>query len=169
MIGLDLGAFTWVESEPSRPRRQVAFLDYPTFCWKFNIVKSMTLYYYFVQFDQFNGILELPCLSTTILFLQLSFEVFHIFLKKYITGKCNSYLYSKSDGSIKCGSTLEHGLMIAQASDQCAQIGAIIPDLLSPNDQQIVNIIGVSIHILIKYWSQGNLSKMRSIIFCPNH
>ena len=76
---------------------------------------------------------------STIIIKSLSY-----FLKTSITGICNSYLYTKSDGSVKCGSTLEHGLTIAQASDQCAEIGAIIPDLPSPNDQQMMNIIRVS-------------------------
>ena len=64
---------------------------------------------------------------------------------KWFTGICDSYLYFKSDGSIKCGSTLDHGLTIQQASDQCAEIGAIIPELPSPNDRQIINIIRVII------------------------
>ena len=71
-----------------------------------------------------------------------------ILVEKCLTGICDSYLYFKSDGSIKCGSTLDHGLTIQQTSDQCAESGAIIPELPSPNDWQMINIIRVIIYFL---------------------
>ena len=71
----------------------------------------------------------------------------------YFTGACDSYLYFKSDGSLKCGSKLDYGLTFSQASDQCAEIGEIIPELPSPNDQQIINIIRVIIYLYLKFHS----------------
>ena len=62
---------------------------------------------------------------------------------KYTLGVCDNNLYSKSDGSLKCGSFLEHGLTIKQASAQCAQINAIIPELPYQNDNQIINLLKV--------------------------
>jgi hypothetical protein len=38
-----------------------------------------------------------------------------------LIGACDSYLFSKSDGSLKCGSFLEHSLTLDVASAQCAQ------------------------------------------------
>jgi hypothetical protein len=58
-------------------------------------------------------------------------------------GVCDHYLYQKSDGSLKCGFPIDHGLILAEAASQCAQNNAIIPELPSPNDQQILNIIRV--------------------------
>jgi len=52
-------------------------------------------------------------------------------------------MYQKSDGSIKCGFVIEHGLDLTQAASQCAQKNSIIPEFPNPNDQQIVNIIKV--------------------------
>jgi hypothetical protein len=40
----------------------------------------------------------------------------------HVEGVCDNYLYTKSDGSLKCGSFLEFGLLIATAAAQCAQV-----------------------------------------------
>ena len=56
---------------------------------------------------------------------------------------CDNYLFSKSDGSLKCGSFLDHGLTIYEASAQCAKINAIIPELPYQNDNQIINLLKV--------------------------
>ena len=60
-----------------------------------------------------------------------------------MSGVCDNYLYCKSDGSLKCGNFLEYGLTINEASVQCANINAIIPELPYQNDNQIINLFKV--------------------------
>ncbi len=80
-------------------------------------------------------------------------------------GLCDNYLYTKSDGSLKCGSFLEHKLTIFDASQQCFLIGAIIPEIPSPNDQQILNILRVSKtfqKILFSYTTADDLGYIKN-------
>ena len=60
-----------------------------------------------------------------------------------LTESCDNYLYPKSDGSLKCGSSLDHKLTIYQASQQCDQIDAVVVEVPNPTDQQTLNILRV--------------------------
>ena len=70
-------------------------------------------------------------------------KIIFICFKWIYQGVCDNYLYQKSDGSLKCGTVIDHGLDLFQATSQCGLMNSIIPEFPNPNDQQIFNIIRV--------------------------
>ena len=53
---------------------------------------------------------------------------------KYQLGNCETTTMTKSDGSNVCGIYLSKGLTWQQAQDQCSQVGARLPEILTSND-----------------------------------